>query len=60
MTMKNWNTPKLGRIKNVLLNLINNDQTGFMKGRFIGENVRVINSVVCFGKESNIPGLLLC
>ena len=60
MTIKNWNTPKLGRIKNALLNLTNNDQTGFMKGRFIGENVRVINSVVWFGKESNILGLLLC
>ena len=26
--------------------LINNDQTGFLKGRFIGENIRLIDSVV--------------
>ena len=30
-----------------------------MKGRFIGENIRLIDSVICFAKENNIPGLLL-
>ena len=29
------------RIKKVLPKLINNDQTGFMKNRFIGENIRL-------------------
>ena len=42
------------RIKNVLPNLINNGQTGFMKGKFIGENIRLIDSVICFAKENNI------
>ena len=30
-----------------------------MKGRFIGENIRLIDSVICFAKENNISGLLL-
>ena len=47
------------RIKSVLPNVINNDQTGFLKGRFIGENVRLIDSVIRYAAEKNIPGLLL-
>ena len=43
----------------MLPDLINNDQTGFIKGRFIGENIRLIDSVIGFAKERNIPGLLL-
>ena len=48
------------RLKPSLPNLINNDQTGFIKGRFIGFiNIRLIDSVICYAKEKNIPGLLL-
>ena len=47
------------RLKPSLPNLINYDQTGFIKGRFIGENIRLINSVICYAKDKNIPGLLL-
>ena len=34
------------RIKLVLPNLINHDQTGFLKGRFIGENIRLIDCII--------------
>jgi len=34
------------RLKQVLPKLIDNDQTGFLKGRFIGENIRLIDSVI--------------
>ena len=34
------------RIKSVLPSIINNDQTGFMKNRFIGENVRLIDCII--------------
>ena len=34
------------RFKQVLPNLIDNDQTGFLKGRFIGENIRLIDSII--------------
>ena len=47
------------RIKNVLPNMINNDQTGFIKGRFIGENIRLIDGVIQFAAAKNISGLLL-
>ena len=30
------------RIENVLPKLVHSDQTGFMKGRYIGENMRFI------------------
>ena len=34
------------RIRKVLPRIINNDQTGFLKGRFIGENIRLIDSII--------------
>ena len=36
------------RIRKVLPKIINNDQTGFLKGRFIGENIRLIDSIINF------------
>ena len=45
--------------KQVLPNLIDNDQTGFLKGRFIGENIRLIDSIIKYTAAKNIPGLLL-
>ena len=47
------------RLKTNLPNLINNDQTGFIKGRYIGENIRLIDSVINYASAKNIPGLLL-
>ena len=47
------------RIKLVLPNLINHDQTGFLKGRFIGENIRLTDCIIQYATEKNIPGLLL-
>ena len=47
------------RLSNVIQPLINEDQTGFLKGRFIGENVRMIIDILNETKEHNIPGLLL-
>ena len=47
------------RIKNVIPSLINFDQTGFLKGRTIGENIRLIESIINYTKLKDIPGLLL-
>ena len=48
------------RLKKILPKIIDNDQTGFLKGRFIGENVTlIIDSVINFAAAKKIPGLLL-
>ena len=44
------------RMGKVLALLINPDQTGFIKGRFIGQNIRLINDILEQTKLQNIPG----
>ena len=39
--------------------LINRDQTGFIKGRSIVENIRVIYDIMKLTEEKQIPGLIL-
>ena len=57
--LKNWRPISIAaRMKKVLPDLINNDQTGFLKGRSIGENVRLIDSIITYNKSQNIPGIL--
>lgn len=46
------------RIKKVLPNVISSEQTGFMKGRYIGENVRLIFEIIEYAEEYNQPCLL--
>ena len=47
------------RLKRVLEKLIDLDQTGFMSGRYIGDNIRLIYDMLQFTEENDIPGLLL-
>ena len=47
------------RIKNVLPALIHSDQSGFMKERFIGQNIRLINDILDQTKLQNVSGILL-
>ena len=47
------------RIKAFLPKLISDDQTGFLKGRCISENIRLLDSVIKYTEERKIPGLLL-
>ena len=47
------------RLKTVLDKLINQDQKGFIAGRFIGENVRLIYDVLFETKNQGIPGMIL-
>ena len=43
----------------VLPNIINSDQTGYVKGRFIGENVRLIHDVMFFTEYAKKPGIAI-
>ncbi len=47
------------RIKTVLDKLINGDQTGFITGRYMGENTRQVYDIMNYVEKNNIPGLLL-
>ena len=47
------------RIKTVLDKVIHEDQKGFISGRFIGENVRLIYDILFETKQQDISGLLL-
>lgn len=47
------------RLKKVLDKLINRDQTGFLKGRFIGENIRLVYDLMNYTEQNQIPGLLM-
>ena len=47
------------RIKRTLPSVINSDQTGFQKNRFIGENILLLNSILSYTDVEKIPGLLL-
>ena len=47
------------RIENVLPKLIHMDQTGFIKGRYIGQNIRLLIDILDETKLQEIPGILL-
>lgn len=47
------------RLKAVLPSIINNDQTGFLKGRSISENIRLIEGILRYTEMEKVPGLLL-
>ena len=47
------------RIERVLPSIIHPDQTGFMKGRYIGQNIRLINDIIQQTELQKIPGILL-
>ena len=47
------------RLKPSLDILINEDQTGFLSGRFIGENIRTVYDVMYCCEKNRLPGMLL-
>ena len=47
------------RIKRVLPSIIDFDQTGFMSGRFSGDNTRLLYDILHLSREYKKPGLLL-
>ena len=47
------------RLKLCLPKIINEDQTGFISGRFIGENTRMVYDTIDYCSSHNKKGLLL-
>ena len=47
------------RIKPVLCEIINEDQKGFIEGRYIGENIHMLFDALFHAKFQQKPGLLL-
>ena len=47
------------RINIIIDKLISRDQSGFISGRYIGDNTRIVYDLMQFVDEINIPGLLL-
>ena len=48
------------RLKTVLPDVINEDQKGFMQGRHIEENVRLVEDVIDYCEDKNVPGAIIC
>lgn len=46
------------RIKKVLTDIIDESQTGFIKGRYIGENIRLLFEVIDRMEEEGKPGMI--
>lgn len=47
------------RIEATLPNLIHPDQTGFVKRRYIGENIRLISDIMEYTNLQKLPGILI-
>ena len=47
------------RVEKVLPDIINVDQTGYVKGRYIGENIRLIQDVIHFTSQMNEKGIAI-
>ena len=47
------------RLKAVLPSVINDDQTGFISGRYIGENIRILYDILYYTEKHKLPGMLL-
>ena len=46
-------------LEKVLPKIINADQTGYVKGRYIGENIRLIQDTIYFTSQTNCKGIAI-
>ena len=47
------------RLEKILPKIINHDQTGYIKGRFIGENIRLIQDIMFYTKTMEKTGIAI-
>jgi exonuclease III len=48
------------RLKAVLPSIIHEDQSGFIRNRYLGDNIRLIYDLIDYLNVNDAPGLLLC
>ena len=46
------------RIKHIITKIVDNSQTGFIKGRYIGENIRLLLEIIDNAEDKNKPGMI--
>ena len=46
-------------MKICLYNLIDADKSGFLKGRYIGQNITTVFDIMHFAESENIPAILV-
>ena len=46
------------KLQNVIGQIVNRDQIGYIKGRFIGETIRTIHDIVYLTEEQNMNGFI--
>ncbi len=47
------------RLKLGLPSIINNNQSGYLKDRYIGQNIRILENITFFCNQKKLPGILL-
>ena len=47
------------RLRKVIGGLFSPDQTGFLKGRYIGNNIRLMSDLLHYSKMDDIPGIVM-
>ncbi len=47
------------RMQRALPNVINEDQVGYLKGRYIGQNIRTIFDIIEYSKKTATPGMVI-
>ncbi len=47
------------RMQEVLLSIINFDQSGYLKGHYKGQNIRILKDVSFNTNQNKLPGILL-
>lgn len=48
------------RLLSVLPSIINPDQVAYVKDRYIGQNIRLMNDIITFTEDTNEPGIITC
>ena len=48
------------RLRTVLPELIHSDQVAYLEDRYIGQNIRIIDDVLCYAENTNSDGIIAC